>query len=67
MSEEGETRSATAPLTTPSWLGHGDTLTGTSFLAIVFYNFFTTIIDGITYGIDESGFTLTQSFASNYR
>lgn len=40
---------------------------GTSFLAIVFYNFFTTLIDGITYGIDESGFTLTQSFATNYR
>lgn len=40
---------------------------GTSFLAIIFYNFFTTTIDGITFGIDESGFTLTQSFASNYR
>lgn len=40
---------------------------GTSFLAIIFYNFFTTIIDGITFGIDESGFTLTQSFASNYK
>ncbi len=40
---------------------------GTSFLAIVFYNFFTTLIDGITYGIDESGFTLTQSFAANYK
>lgn len=40
---------------------------GTSFLAIVSYNFFTTIIDGITYGIDESGFTLTQSFAANYK
>lgn len=39
----------------------------TSFLAIVFYNFFTTIIDGITFGIDESGFTLTQSFAANYK
>lgn len=39
----------------------------TSFFAIVFYNFFTTIIDGITYGIDESGFTLTQSFASSYK
>ena len=39
----------------------------TSFLAIVSYNFFTTIIDGVTYGIDESGFTLTQSFAANYR
>lgn len=40
---------------------------GTSFLAIIFYNLFTTIIDGITYSIDESGFTLTQSFASNYK
>lgn len=40
---------------------------GTSFCAIIFYNFFTTIIDGITFGIDESGFTLTQSFAANYK
>lgn len=40
---------------------------GTSFFAIIFYNLFTTIIDGITYGIDESGFTLTQSFAANYK
>ncbi len=40
---------------------------GTSFFAIIGYNFFTTIIDGITFGIDESGFTLTQSFAANYK
>lgn len=40
---------------------------GTSALAIIFYNGFTTKIDGITYGIDESGFTLTQSFAANYK
>lgn len=40
---------------------------GTSALAIIFYNIFTTKIDGITYGIDESGFTLTQSFASLYK
>ena len=39
----------------------------TSFIAIIAYNFFTTIIDGITYGIDESGFTLTQSFAASYK
>ncbi len=39
----------------------------TSFIAIIAYNFYTTIIDGITYGIDESGFTLTQSFAANYK
>jgi len=40
---------------------------GTSAVAIVAYNAFTTKIDGITYGIDESGFTLTQSFASLYK
>ena len=40
---------------------------GTSAVAIIFYNVFTTRIDGITYGIDESGFTLTQSFAANYK
>jgi biopolymer transport protein ExbB len=40
---------------------------GTSSIALVFYNIFTTKIDSITYGIDESGFTLTQSFASTYK
>lgn len=40
---------------------------GTSACAIIFYNIFTTKIDGITYAIDESGFTLTQSFASLYK
>lgn len=40
---------------------------GTSAIAIICYNVFTTKIDGITYGIDESGFTLTQSFAANYK
>jgi biopolymer transport protein ExbB len=40
---------------------------GTSALALVMYNIFTTRIDSITYGIDESGFTLTQSFASLYK
>lgn len=40
---------------------------GTSAFSIVFYNIFTTKIDGITYGIDESGFTLTQTFASLYK
>ena len=40
---------------------------GTSAFAIIFYNIFTTKIDGITYGIDESGFTLTQTFASLYK
>jgi biopolymer transport protein ExbB len=40
---------------------------GTSAISIIMYNIFTTKIDGITYGIDESGFTLTQSFASQYK
>jgi len=40
---------------------------GTSAIAIVMYNVFTTRIDAITYGIDESGFTLTRSFAANYK
>ena len=39
----------------------------TSAFALVMYNIFTTKIDSITYGIDESGFTLTQSFASMYK
>ncbi|MGE5107426.1 MAG: MotA/TolQ/ExbB proton channel family protein [Sphingobacteriales bacterium] len=46
-----------------------NTATGiaTSAFALVMYNIFTTKIDAITYGIDESGFTLTQSFASLYK
>jgi biopolymer transport protein ExbB len=39
----------------------------TSCVALLMYNVFTTKIDSITYGIDESGFTLTQSFASLYK
>ena len=26
------------------------------------YNFFTTKIDGLTYGIDEAGFSIVQTF-----
>lgn len=40
---------------------------GTSFIAMLAYNFFTTIIDNVTYGIDESGFTLEQSFKANFK
>ncbi|WP_010249658.1 MotA/TolQ/ExbB proton channel family protein [Myroides injenensis] len=35
---------------------------GTSTLAIVMYNAFTTKIDRLTYSIDESGFAITQSY-----
>lgn len=40
---------------------------GTSAIAIIGYNFYTTIIDNITFGIDESGFTLTQNFTAQYK
>lgn len=39
---------------------------GTSALAIIFYNYFTTKIDGMTYGIDEAGFSITQNFAEKH-
>ena len=37
---------------------------GTSALAIIMYNFFTSRIDSITYGIDEAGYSIVQSFAA---
>lgn len=39
---------------------------GTSFFAIVLYNVFTTIIDGVTHRIDEAGFSIAQTFASKH-
>ncbi len=35
---------------------------GTSAIAIIFYNFFTNKIDSITYGIDEAGYSIVQTF-----
>lgn len=35
-----------------------------SCIAIIMYNYFTNKIDAITHGIDEAGFTVSQSFAS---
>ena len=37
---------------------------GTSAISIIAYNFFTTKIDKLTYGIDEAGFSIAQNFAS---
>jgi len=37
---------------------------GTSALAIIMYNIFTTGIDKLTYGIDEIGYSISQTFAS---
>lgn len=39
---------------------------GTSIIAMLAYNYFTTIIDGVKYQIDEGGFTLGHSFKQNY-
>jgi biopolymer transport protein ExbB len=38
----------------------------TSTFAIIFYNYFTTQIDKLTYGIDEANLSLEQSFASKH-
>lgn len=37
---------------------------GTSAISIIAYNFFTTRIDKLTYGIDEAGLSIAQTFAS---
>lgn len=37
---------------------------GTSALAIIFYNYFTTKIDQLTYSIDEASYSILQSFAT---
>jgi len=39
---------------------------GTAAIALVFYNIFTTRIDKLTYSIDEAGFSLVQSYATNH-
>ncbi|RQP09357.1 MAG: MotA/TolQ/ExbB proton channel family protein [Chryseobacterium sp.] len=38
---------------------------GTSAVAIIFYNYFTSKIDGLTYKIDEIGMSIQQSFAEH--
>ncbi len=38
----------------------------TSALAIIFYNYFTTQIDKMTYSIDEAGVAITQNFAAKH-
>ena len=37
---------------------------GTSAVAIVMYNYFTSAIDALTYGIDEAGFCIIQNFST---
>jgi biopolymer transport protein ExbB len=38
-------------------------ITGSA-LAIILYNYFSTVIDGLTFKIDEAGFSIVQTFAS---
>jgi biopolymer transport protein ExbB len=38
----------------------------TSAIAIISYNYFTTKIDGLTYGIDEAGYSIAQDFAAKH-
>jgi biopolymer transport protein ExbB len=38
----------------------------TAALAIIFYNFYTTKIDKITYSIDEAGFSIVQTFSATH-
>jgi biopolymer transport protein ExbB len=37
---------------------------GTSAVAIIMYNYFTSAIDALTYGIDEAGFSIIQNFST---
>ncbi len=39
----------------------------TSAISIVMYNFFTNKIDSLTYGMDEAGYSVVQTFASRYK
>lgn len=39
---------------------------GTSAIAIIMYNYFTTRIDSITYGIDEAGYSIVQSYSASH-
>lgn len=39
---------------------------GTSAIAIIMYNYFTTRIDSITYGIDEAGYSIIQAYSSTH-
>jgi biopolymer transport protein ExbB len=41
-------------------------ITGST-IAIIFFNYFSSKIDGYTYKIDEAGFSLTQTFAAKVR
>jgi biopolymer transport protein ExbB len=39
---------------------------GTAAIAVIMYNFYTSKIDKLIYGIDEAGFTIVQTYAANH-
>ena len=39
----------------------------TSVISMIMYNYFTTRIDGMTYAIDEAGFSIASTFASKHK
>lgn len=63
---------AGAPDATALSLGISEALINTflgilaSALAIIFFNFYSTRIDSLTYGIDEAGFSVAQTFAAKH-
>jgi biopolymer transport protein ExbB len=63
---------AGAPDATALSLGISEALINTflgilaSAIAIILFNFFSTRIDALTYGIDEAGFSVTQTFAAKH-
>ncbi|MEO8151020.1 MAG: MotA/TolQ/ExbB proton channel family protein [Bacteroidia bacterium] len=40
---------------------------GTSALAVISYNYFTTMIDSLTYAIDEAGFSIINTFSATHK
>jgi biopolymer transport protein ExbB len=39
----------------------------TSTVSIIMYNIFTSKIDSLTYAIDETGFSIVQTFAASHK
>ncbi len=40
---------------------------GAAALGIIFYNLFTNLIDSLTYGMDEAGFSIVQTYSSTHK
>jgi biopolymer transport protein ExbB len=40
---------------------------GAAALGIIFYNLFTNLIDSLTYGMDEAGFSIIQTYSSTHK